>query len=270
MLDIKFIREHPEEVKQNILNRRVDPAKADVDKLLLLDTQRLKMVGEIEKLRAKRNQLAEELKDEKKRTPEKIEEGKKLRDAVEIMEKELAQVEGEWQKIMDWIPNMLAADVPIGKDENDNLETKAWTSEEGDFPKEKLGLKDFSKKWMPTLHFDGRDHVDLGRALDIIDVEQSGLVSGSRFYYLKNEGALIQYALFELLKSKLLKEGFTPMVVPLMVRDRVLYGTSHFPGDADQVYKIENKYVEENKDLYLVGSSEPCGEVIASISNLSN
>ena len=257
MLDIKFIREHPEDVKQNILNRHVDPVKADVDKLLLLDSRKTKLNFEIEQLRAARNRLAETLKEAKDRTPEKIEEGKKIKEGIDVLEDELTEVEKEWQEVMDWIPNMLASDVPLGKDENDNLEIKAWTPKEGYLPKEKLGLKDFSKKWMPKLDFEAKDHVELGQELNIIDLEQSAKVSGSRFYYLKNEAALIQYAVFELIKEKLLKEGFTPMVVPLLVKDKVLYGTSHFPGDADQVYKIENKNVEENRDLYLVGSSEP-------------
>lgn len=257
MLDIRFIREHPEEVKQNILNRRVDSAKADVNKFLLLDARKRDLQKEIEKLREQRNKLAKELDDERKRTPEKVEEGKKLKDGVAVLEEELKTVEKDWQQIMNWIPNMLAPDVPLGKDENDNLEIKAWTPRDGHFPREKLGLKDFSRKWMPVHGFTAKDHVDLGKRLDIIDVEQSALVSGSRFYYLKNEATLLQYAVFELLKNKLLQEGFTPMVVPLLVKDKVLYGTSHFPGDADQVYKIENKYVEEGHDLYLVGSSEP-------------
>ncbi|MCL4397725.1 serine--tRNA ligase [Patescibacteria group bacterium] len=257
MLDIKYIREHPEEVRQNIINRRVDPARADVDKLLLLDGRKNKLIVEIETMRATRNRLAEELKDEKKRTPEKIDEGKKLKEGIDILEKELAEVETDFQNVMDWIPNMLLPDVPIGKGEDDNLEIKAWTPKEGNFPKDKLGLKDSSEKWMPAFKFPAKDHVELGKELDIVDTEQSALVSGSRFYYLKNEAVLLQYAVFELLKEKLLKEGFTPMVVPLLVKGRVLYGSSHFPGDADQVYKIENKNVEENTDLYLVGSSEP-------------
>lgn len=257
MLDIKFIRENSEEVKQNILNRGVDPKLADIDKLLLLDARRSKLTQEVDALRQQRNELADSLKDASKRTPDKIEEGKKLKDAVDVLETELAEVESQWQLIMDWIPNMLASDVPVGKDDNDNLEVKAWTKEDGYFDKEKLGLKDFSKEWMPKPKFEGKHHLDIGKELDIIDVEQSALVSGSRFFYLKNEAALIQYALFNMLSEKLVSEGFTPMIVPLMVRERALYGSSHFPGDADQVYKIENKYVEENKDLYLVGSSEP-------------
>jgi seryl-tRNA synthetase len=158
---------------------------------------------------------------------------------------------------MDWLPNMLAPDVPIGKDDADNPETKAWTPDLGYFSKDKLGLKDFSKTWMPKHKFTALHHADLGKNLEIIDTEQSALVSGSRFYYLKNDAVLLQWAVFDLLKNKLLKEGFTPMIVPILVKSRALYGSSHFPGDADQVYKLESKYVEENQDLYLVGSSEP-------------
>ncbi len=257
MLDIKFVRENPEKVKQNILNRRVDPKVADVDKLLLVDGRKIKLTLEIDVMRAARNKLADELKDAKKRTPEKIEEGKKIKDGLDVLEKELAEIEKEWQELMDWMPNMLAPEVPIGKDENDSLEIKAWTPKDGYFSKDQLGLKDFSKKWMPTHSFTGRDHVDLGKALDMIDVEQSGLVSGTRFYYLKNEAALIQYGIFRLLTDKLIKEGFTPMVVPLMVKRRALYGSGHFPGDADQIYKIDKEFVEEGNELFLVGSWEP-------------
>jgi seryl-tRNA synthetase len=257
MLDIKFIRENPEKVKQNVANRRVDPKKADVDKLLLLDARKNELQKEIEKIREARNKLADDLKDPNRRTLEKIEEGKKLKEGVDVLEKEMAEVQNEWQMVMDWMPNMLADDVPVGVDDNDNIEIRAWSKKDGVFKKNQLGMKDFSKQWMPTHSFEGKDHVELGKTLDIIDVEQSSLVSGSRFYYLKNEAALIQFAIFELLKKKLLKEGFTPMIVPLLVRARTLYGTSHFPGDADQVYKIENEFVEEGQDMYLVGSSEP-------------
>lgn len=258
MLDIKYIRENPEKVKQNILNRRVDPKKADVDKLLLLDAQRTKLVEELEKLRERRNNLAELLKDDKKRTPENIEEGKKIKDAVEILEKELTEVKINWQNLMDWMPNMMAPDVPVGKGEDDNLEIKAWTSDSGYFPKEKLGLKDFSKKWMPIPEFPLKDHVDLGKSLDIIDIEQSAKTSGSRFSYLKDDLAMMEYALFDFLLKKLVAHHkFHPMIVPLLVKEKVLYGTSHFPEGREQVYKIENSNIEENQDLFLVGSSEP-------------
>lgn len=258
MLDIKFIRENPDKVKQNILNRKVNPTVADVDKLLLLDTRKTELQLEVERLRNLRNVLADDLKDAKKRTPDKIEEGKKLKDGVDVLEKELAEVATQWQKIMDWVPNILAEDVPVGKTEDDNLEIIAWTPKDGYFKEKQLGLKDFSKKWMPTFDFVAKDHLELGINLGIIDVEQSAKTSGSRFAYLKDDIVLMEYALFDLLSKKIMKDhGFHPMIVPLLVKERVLYGSSHFPEGKDQVYKIENEFVEENQDLFLVGSSEP-------------
>jgi seryl-tRNA synthetase len=158
---------------------------------------------------------------------------------------------------MEWFPNMLDESVPVGKNESDNVEIKAWSPERGYFNHNELGKKDFSKKWMPKLAFEGKNHLELGESLDIIDNKQSAVVSGSRFVYLKKEAALLQYALFEHLKARLLAEGFIPMVVPLMVKKEALFGSSHFPGDEDQVYRVDKKGVEEQTDLYLVGSSEP-------------
>ena len=258
MLDIKFVRENPDKVKQNILNRHVDPARADVDKLILLDARKVELEREIEKVREARNKLADKLEDAKQRTPDLIEEGKKLKDGLKVLEEELAAVAKDWQQVMDWMPNIMADDVPMGKGENDNLEIKAWVPKEGYFKQNQLGLKDFSKKWMPKLTFSGKDHVELGKALDIIDVEQSAKTSGSRFAYLKDDLVVMQYALFDLLFKKLITTyNFHPMIVPQLVKEKVLYGTSHFPEGKDQVYKIENINVEENQDLFLVGSSEP-------------
>jgi seryl-tRNA synthetase len=258
MLDIKFIRENPEKIKQNILNRNVDTKKADIDKLLLLDVRKTKLEQEIEKMRALRNDLADRLKDVVQRTPENVKDGKKLKEGIEVLEKELDEVKDKWQQVMDWIPNILSSDVPLGKSEDNNLEIKAWTPQDGYFKKDKLGLKDFSKKWMPSHNFNGKDHLEIGKLLDIIDIDQSAKTSGSRFAYLKNDLVIMQYALFDLLFKKLITSfGFHPMIVPQLVKERVLYGTSHFPEGRDQVYKIENTNVEDRQDLYLVGSSEP-------------
>lgn len=258
MLDIKFIWENQDRVKQNILNRRVDPAKADVDKLLLLDARKVELEKEIEKVREARNKLADQLEEASKRTPELIEEGKKLKDGLKVLEEELAVVSKDWQVVMDWMPNILADDVPVGKGEDDNLEIKAWTPKDGYFKQNQLGLKDFSKKWMPKHNFPSADPNDLGEILGMIDTRQSAKTSGSRFYYLKDDLVLLQYAYFDLLFKKLVRDyNFHPMVVPMLVKARVPYGTSHLPEGRDQIYKIANDNVEENNDLFLMGSSEP-------------
>jgi len=251
MLDIKFIRENPDKVKQNNINRKVNSEKADVDKLLQLDEKYRKLLLETETLRGKRNKLSL-AKEEADRTK-----GQEIKENLKRLEGELETVKKEIDNILLWIPNILSGDTPKGKDDNENIDIKVWLPNSGYFDKSQLGKGYEVADKMPKLSFKGKDHVELGKSLDVIDVEQSGLVSGSRFCYLKNEAVLLQYAIFELLFKELLKRNFVPMVVPLMVKEKVLFGTSHFPEGYEQVYRIANENVEEKNQLFLVGSSEP-------------
>ncbi len=254
MLDINFIRNNSDLVKTNIQNRGLSGEQYEIESFLEIDQKRSKLQIQIDDLRAERNKISDVVG---RPDPIVIEKGRLIKEQIKVFEDQLKEVETKWQWHMDWFPNMLDPDVPIGKDESENIEIIAWSPQEGQFAKDKLGKKDFSKEWMPKLSFEGKDHVALGKELNIVDVEQSAVVSGSRFSYLKNEAALLQFGLFELLKDKLISEGFTPMIVPLMVKRRALYGSSHFPGDENQVYRVESKYIEENQELFLVGSSEP-------------
>lgn len=241
MLDIKFVREHPEEVKQNILNRCVDSAKADVDKLLLLDARKQDLQKEIEKLREQRNKLAKELDDERKRTPEKVEEGKKLKDGVEVLEEELKVVEKDWQQIMDWMPNMSSPLMPIGESSADNLEFRVWPE----------------NKPRPQFDFIPKHYHDLMVDLDLVDMEKAAKNSGTRFYYLKNEAVLMQFAIFTHALKKLVAKGFIPIVTPDLIKYRPLYGTGYFPSESSQIYKMfDEEKLEDKESLYLVGTSE--------------
>jgi seryl-tRNA synthetase len=254
MLDAKFIRENPDKVKENINNRGLTGPQFEVDDFLKVDDKKRSVLMEIEGLRGLRNKLSGSAG---KPSPEILEEAKKTREQIKVLEDDLKELDKKWQWYMEWLPNMLDDSVPVGAGEDGNVEVKAWSPEKGYFAKDELGKKDFSKKWMPKLGFESKDHLDLGESLDIIDNKQSALVSGSRFTYLKKEAVLLQYALFDHLKSRLVQDGFIPMVVPLMVKREALFGSSHFPGDEDQVYRIDSKGVEEGTGLYLVGSSEP-------------
>jgi seryl-tRNA synthetase len=102
-----------------------------------------------------------------------------------------------------------------------------------------------------------RDHVELGKIHNIIDIEQSAKISGSRFTYLSGDAVRLQWALTSLMNEKLLRDNWIPLIPPLMVKEKALYGSSHFPGDADQVYSIESDKTEDKEKLYLIGSSEP-------------
>lgn len=254
MLDINFIRENPDQVKENIKRRGLTGEQFDVDAFLGIDTKRNGLMTRADELRARRNEMSS-VHD--RPSPEVIEEGKRLKEEIKKIEEELSVINNQWQWHMDWFPNMLDESVPDGAGDEDNVEFIAWVPVKGYLSEDEVGGRDKSSAAMPKLDFEPKDHLELGESLDLIDIQQSALVSGSRFAYLKNEAALMQYGLFEILKKKLLHEGFTPMVVPLMVRERALYGSAHFPGDADQVYKIDSDAVEDNNQLYLVGSSEP-------------
>ena len=256
MLAINYIRNNVEKVKTNIINRRFDPKKADVDKLLLLDEQKAKLQNQVDELRARRNEIANLLKNERDNTL--IEEGRALKEEVASLELDLAKLQNAWQEIMDWMPNMALEDVPVGKNETENVEIKAWSPKTGYITE--LGK---SETIMPAfgsnadIEFTPRPHWEIAKELDILDLEAGARVSGSRFYYIKKEGFLLSYGIFDLLMKKILIDGFIPMDVPILVKEGALYGSSHFPADKDQVYKLENQYIEEGLQLYMNGSSEP-------------
>lgn len=243
MLDLNFIRQNPQKVKEGVKSRGVDPDI--VDRALRVDETRRQLIGEIEKLRAERNKLG----------PAEMEKGRKIKETLRRLEPDLRAVEEELRNLLYEIPNLPSPDTPIGKSEEDNIEIKVWLPEEGFLSSGKIGKGLKSKKFMPKKK--GLDHVELGENLDILDFKQAAKVAGSRFVYLKKEAVILQFALFEFLKNKLLKENFIPMVVPLLVKDWVLYGTSHFPQGKDQVYQIKGENVETGESLNLVGSSEP-------------
>ncbi|KKU91959.1 MAG: Serine-tRNA ligase [Microgenomates group bacterium GW2011_GWA1_48_10] len=241
MLDIKYIREKAEELKQNIFNRHLDPKVCDVDKLLLLDARKIQLDQELDKLREARNRLADQLKDEKARTPQLIEEGKKIKDGIKVLEEELSGVLKDWQNLMDWMPNITSPLMPIGEDSSGNIEFKVWPE----------------KNPRPKFKFEPKHYHDLMVNLDLVDMEKAAKNSGTRFYYLKNETVLLQFALFNHAIQKLVKKGFTPITTPDLVRYRPLYGTGYFPSESSAIYKMfDEDKMEEKEALYLVGTSE--------------
>lgn len=261
MIDLKLLRENPEKFIKLIASGRGNSGKSDINKWLELDKQRGSLIRSLENLNAERNSVAAMGKQDPEAAREK---GKELKEKIANVEKDLKAVEAQWQEILDWIPNMPYSDVPEGLTSSQNVEVKAWKPVEGYLDAENLGLAEQSGKKMGNMgvHRDSdfipKPHWEIGENLGLFDLDAGAKVSGSRFYYIKGYGALLIYAAFNLLYKKLLQEGFTPMIVPLLVKENALYGSSHFPGDADQVYKLENKYLEDNaNDLYLIGSSEP-------------
>lgn len=239
MLDIKFIRQNPDIVKETVKNKN---GKLDVDELLRIDLKRTELIQAVDELRTKRNQNAENLKDSSKRTPELIEEGKKIKDELQALEAELREVEAKYTELMYLTPQIPSNDTPIGKGEEDNVEIKKWGE-------------------VPQFDFEIKDHVQLGKDLDLIDIEKGTQVSGYRGYYLKNEAVLMHMGLMMYGLQKMVEKGYTPFVPPTLVRDFALFGSGHFPMDkGTEIFEINNPDKKEDNsasDLYLAGTSEP-------------
>ncbi|OGE79192.1 MAG: serine--tRNA ligase [Candidatus Doudnabacteria bacterium RIFCSPHIGHO2_01_FULL_46_14] len=229
MLDIKFIRENEKAVKKAIKDKGME---LELGELLDVDEKRRKLQNEIDEQRS-------ELKKSSKAKPgpEEIEKLKKLGDAIKEDEAKFAKLENEFRELMLIVPNIPSADSPIGG-EKDFIVVDEW------------GEK-------PEFDFDIKDHIELGKSLDILDLERGVKVAGFRGYFLKNEGLLMHLGLMNLALKKLIEKGFTPMQTPTMVKEFALVGSGHFPFGRQEIYEVEefNDKVKEVK--YLAGTAEP-------------
>ncbi len=224
MLDIKFIRENIELVKSNCKNRL---ANVDIDNFIELDKKIRKIETEINELRTKRNATSKT-----KPSAEQIEEMKVVGSKIKIMEEELALSSQKIREIWLAIPNMTHPDVIVSMDENDNPVTETF-----------LEPTNFS--------FDSRDHIQLAEINDLIDFDRATKVSGAKFYYLKNELALMEFALIQYALETVIRHNFIPFSTPDLARREVLEGLGFNPrGESTQIYNVEGT------DLSLVGTAE--------------
>lgn len=231
MLDIKFIRENKVEVQDGLRKKK---CRVDIDKLIDLDEKRRDLIQRSEKLKAEQNEASKKIAKlsgvEKKDEIEKV---SALKEKFLAIEADLFSVQEEINALMRQIPNLPQNDVPEGKDEKDN----AVLCEVGEKAK-------FS--------FIPKDYLTIAQNLDIIDVERAGVVSGSRFGYLKNEAALLEFALVQLAYSVLLPHGFKAIVPPVMIKKEMMQGMGYVDTPEDE----EERYYFEKDKSYLVGTSE--------------
>ena len=235
MLDIKYIREQAEALKENIARRNLQGEQFDVDAFLKVDEQRSVLITKVDELRAKRNELSSQ---KGKPSPEIIEQGKQLKEEIKGVEESLREVQEKWQWHMDWFPNIPHEAMPTGVDETGNQEIRIWGEKKG-------------------FEFEAKSHLDLGESMDLIDVTRSGEVAGSRFYFLKNEAVLMHLGLMNLAMRKIVERGFSPMLPPVIIKQRPLYGTGYFPSEGDQIYEIQQgETIEDEQRHFLTGTSE--------------
>lgn len=229
MLDIAFIREHPELVREGARKKGLD---CNLDALLECDERRRRAQVEVDELRRVRNRKNDEIP--RLAGPDKqavIAEMKRL--SAELKEKEaaLAGVLGEFNALMLRVPNPPAPEVPVGRDESENVVVRTWGEP-------------------PRFDFSPKDHVELGEILDIIDIPRGVRLAGSRNYLLKNEAVLLELGVLRMALDLMIERGFTPMIVPHLVKEEAMVGTGYFPLGVEQAYAVE-------KDgLYLIGTSE--------------
>lgn len=224
MLDLKIIRENPDKIKENCKNRLVE---VDIDKLLALDEQRREAVAKIDDLRAKRNASSKT-----KPTPEIIEEMKRVGEEIKQLEASLEPLEGELRELWLKVPNLTHPDVVVSQNEDDNPVIEV-------------------AKEPQKFDFEPLDHVQLGEKLDLIDFDRATKVSGAKFYYLKNELALLEFALIQYALETAGKHGFIPFSTPDLAKREVLEGLGFNPrGESTQIYNVENS------DLSLIGTAE--------------
>lgn len=260
MLEARQVRAHPDRLRDAIRLRGVDPAKANVDRWLAVDEQRRRVQADLDTVNAEKKQLASLGRTDPDAARQK---GQELRVRGRAVEERLGQLTDEWQAIVAWFPNWPHPKMPPGTDEDEHVEECAWIPGQGYLPASALGLGAHTAPLMPRHPphadepgFTAKTYPDLGERLGV-DTLQGAKVSGSRFTYLVGDVVRLQMAIETLLKTHLLEAGFTPIVPPLLVRERSLFGTSHFPEGRDQVYEIRSDYVEDDTALFLVGSSEP-------------
>ncbi|GLT44854.1 hypothetical protein SLA2020_187280 [Shorea laevis] len=235
-IDFKWIRDNKEEVAANIRNRN---SNANLELVLKLYDKMLNLQKEVERLRGERNAVANKMKGKLKPSERQklIEEGKNLKEALMTLEEDLIKLRDKLQGEAQCIPNMAHPDVPIGGEDSSRIRNLVGSQHEFSFPV--------------------KDHLQLGKELDLFDFDAAAEVSGSKFYYLKNEAVLLEMALINWTLSEVIKRGFIPLTTPEIVRSSVVEKCGFQPrGENTQVYSIENS------DQCLIGTAEiPVGGI---------
>ena len=229
MLDIKFIRDNKDIIKDGARKKCIE---FDIDSLISVDDERRALQKEFEEMRTKQNQVSAQIpqiQDQEQRGV-LISEMKVLKEELQGKESKLKKVITKWQGLMLQVPNVPDMSVPEGKSDEENAVLKEW------------GEK-------THFDFEPKSHVDIMKDLDMVDFERGTKVAGFRGYFLKNDGALLSFAIWQYAQEHFLKQGFTPMIVPSLVGRDAFIGTGYLPQSEDDLYKTQD-------DMFLAGTAE--------------
>ncbi len=234
MLDIKFIRENKDIVQAGAKKKHVD---IDIERLVTLDDERLKLLKEVEDLRAEVNRVSNDISRDQDPALkiQLIEEMRIVKEDIKGKEEKLKVIMEEWQKLMIHVPNVPDMTVPEGESDEQNVEIRTW----GD---------------KPVFNFTPKDHVALMENLDMVDFDRGVKVSGFRGYFMKNDGATLFFALWQYFLNYFIQQGYTPMIVPSLVRKESLIGTGMLPQSEEDLYKVgENEYLAGTAEVATMG-----------------
>ncbi|MBC8386628.1 MAG: serine--tRNA ligase [Actinobacteria bacterium] len=229
MIDLELLRKNPEVVKEEIKKRGI---KLDVNADIELEKERRNLIFRGDELRSKKNDASKIIPKLKGAEKEKIiADMKQLNNDLKKIEVELNKVERKFFLHLSNYPNISHPTTPVGKDEKDNKVIYH------------IGEK-------PDFDFKPKNHIELGTSLNILDEKRAAKISGSRFIFLKNENVILEFALIQYVLNILIKKGFIPLIPPVLVKEKSMYGTGFFPVEKTQYYKTELD------DLYLIGTAE--------------
>jgi len=229
LLDIRTIRADPDAIRRAADLKRIP---CDVDRLLALDAERRRLVQSADEMKATQNRTSKQIAT--LAGPERearIRDMQQLVANVKRLDEERKAVEAELDGLMLLVPNIPADDVPAGESEADNVELSRWGT-----PR--------------TFDFEFKDHVQLGLELGLVDFERAAKIAGSRTYFLRGNGALLELAVLRFALDHIMTKGFVPMLVPHLVRPVAMIGTAYYPGGEEQAYRVERD------DLSLIGTAE--------------
>jgi len=229
MLDIKFIKENPDLIKEAVRKKHI---KFDVDELLKTEEERIQNLQLVENLRAEQNKVTEKISGTTDPVVREqlIGDMRQFKDHLKDKEGKLEEIMKRWRSLMLLVPNVPDASVPEGIDESANQEIKRW----GD---------------IPIFDFDPKDHIELMTKLGMVDFERGTKVHGFRGYFLKGDGVNLCFAIWNYALQFFGSRGFMPLIPPVIVNKKLLYGTGHLPGD------VEDYYMTQDGDV-LAGTAE--------------
>ena len=234
MLDIRLVREEPDKVKENLRHRGLPEKIPEVDRLLQVDADWRRELAEADLLRKKRNEITEAIAAARKKGQDAsklLKEAGGIPELIKNVEVLVDEHKSKAEEILRNLPNLIHETVPVGKDENDNVEVMKWGT-------------------APKFDFKPADHIDIGLKHGLIDVERAGRVAGARFYYLRKDLVRLNYALIQYGLDFILRKGFQLHQPPYLLRRDIVAGAVAMADFEDVIYKIEGE------DLYLLATSE--------------